>query len=257
MTDAVIGARILTEQQQTFYRENGYLLLPNLVRQPQIDAFNQHIWSLRADPDPPSWVIARQENGAVDAAERFAKRLFNPHLHDEFALRMMKLPEVGHILSDLLGAEAVGVQSMYFYKVPGTPGQANHQDYYYIKNELNTLTACWIAMEDADEENGCLWVIPGSHNGPLLRHGRVRDTDEHEHWTDEVEGADVSGEIPVRMKAGEALFFHNLLIHSSTKNRAVRRSRRSYVCHYIRHDSVIFRQDLHKKIYFDHDEGEL
>src|SRR5438270_10689306 len=116
-------------------------------------------------------------------------------------MRLMKRPGVGRIREDLHGAAATGVQSMYFYDVPGTPGQANHQDYEYIKNELNTLTACWIAMDDSDEENGCLWVVPGTNRGALLKHGAVQDVDEHEEWTTEVEGVDHTREIPVRMKS--------------------------------------------------------
>jgi phytanoyl-CoA hydroxylase len=46
-------------------------------------------------------------------------------------------------------------------------------------------------------------------------------------------------DIPVRMKAGDPLFFHNLLVHSSTPNRSPTRSRRLYVCHYIREDSQL------------------
>lgn len=246
-----LTAGALAPAQLESYEQNGYVLIPGLLDQDTIAEFNQHIWDLRADPDPPAWVMVKETDGGIREEHRFSRRLFNPHLHDEFSLRLMRLPRVGRILEDLMGAPATGVQSMYFYKVPGTPGQANHQDYEYIKNEVNTLTACWIAMDDADEENGCLWVVPGTNRGPLLKHGNVQDVEEHEEWTTEVEGIDPSCEVPVRMRSGDALFFHNLLVHSSTRNRSRARTRRAYVCHYIRHDSVIFREDLAKKIPFD------
>jgi phytanoyl-CoA hydroxylase len=247
-------ARELEESELASYAANGYLKVPGLLDGDTITTFNEHIWRVRAQPLPPEWAMAREADGTVREDHRFARRLFNPHLHDEFSLELMKLPRVGRILEDLLGAPATGVQSMYFYKVPGTPGQANHQDYEYIKNELNTLTACWIAMDDADEENGCLWVVPGTNKGQLLQHGAVKDIEEHEEWTTEVEDIDHSREIPVLMKAGDALFFHNLLVHSSTRNRSLTRTRRAYVCHYIRHDSVIRREDLAMKIPFDDEE---
>ena len=237
--DTVNGTSALTLDQVVFYEENGYLQLPGFVEDELMERFNQHVWALRADPDPPLWVIGRDDDGTVDETKRFSTRLFNPHLHDEFALQMMRLPSISIALRALLGKPAVGLQSMYFYKTPGTKGQARHQDYFYIKNEANTLTACWLAMEDADEENGCLWVIPGTNRGTLLEHGAVRDKEEHEEWTHEVEGLEAPADIPVPMKAGDALFFHNLLVHSSTLNRSSTRSRRSYVCHYIREDSQL------------------
>ncbi len=162
---------------------------------------------------------------------------------------MMKLPIVRGALAQLLGDEAVGVQSMYFYKEPGSKGQAAHQDYYYIKNDPNTMIAASITLEKTDEENGCLWVIPGSHKLGLLPHGAVKNIIEHEPWTHETEGIDLSKEIPVIMEKGDILIFHNLIIHSSTLNRSTDRWRRSYVCHYIQHDSnIIDREELKKKI---------
>lgn len=231
----------LTSKEVEQYNENGFVLIKNGCSHDLIDAFNSHIHSIRSASEMPNWAAVKDEN-------RFKVRVFNPHLHDGFALQMMKLPVVSGALAQLMGDKAVGVQSMYFYKEPGAKGQAAHQDYFYIRNHPNTMVAGYIAMEDIDEENGCLWVIPGSHKLGLLKHVEVKNKNEHEPGTDETEGVDLSKEIPVRMKKGDILFFHNLLIHSSTKNRSENRWRKSYVCHYIRHDSEIEREDLKKKI---------
>lgn len=72
---------------------------------------------------------------------------------------------------------------------------------------------------------------------------------EHTDQSTEAEGVDLSQEIPVIMEAGDILFFHGLLVHSSTRNKTEDRFRRSYVCHYIRQDSrVTLREDLKLKI---------
>ncbi|MBS4222633.1 phytanoyl-CoA dioxygenase family protein [Lederbergia citrea] len=237
----------LSLEQIAQYEKDGYLVVRGGCSNDLIDAYNSYIYTIRSAEEIEEW--AKPHIGKILTDEdRFSLRVFNPHLHDGFSLQMMKLPIVRGALAQLLGDEAVGIQSMYFYKSPGSPGQAAHQDYYYIHNEPNTLTAAWIAMEDVDEANGCLWVIPGSHKDGLLPHGRVKDKSEHEAWTDETEGADLSKQIPVIMEKGDIVFFHNLLIHSSGKNRTEDRWRRSYVCHYIRHDSEVDRDDLKKKI---------
>jgi len=55
-------------------------------------------------------------------------------------------------------------------------------------------------------------------------------------------------QIPIMMEKGDILFFHELLIHSSNRNRSTDRWRRSYVCHYIREDSAVtLREDLREK----------
>lgn len=237
----------LTEEQIAQYKEDGFIIIKGGCSDDLIHTFNAHIHAIRSADEMPDWAKPKKGKEFIDDKDRFSVRLFNPHLHDGFSLQMMKLPIVRGSLAQLLGDEATGVQSMYFYKEPNSPGQAAHQDYYYIRNEPNTLTATWIAMEQVNEENGCLWVIPGSHKLGVLSHGAVKNLQEHEAWTDEVEDVDLSKEIPVIMEQGDILIFDSLLIHSSTRNRS-NRWRRSYVCHYIRHDSKIEREDLKRKI---------
>jgi len=230
------------EDQIDFFRENGYILLKGGCSSDLADAFNGHIYDIRNQSPMPEWA-------ACEESKKYAVRLFNPHKHDSFSRQLMKLPVIRGGLAQLMGKEAVCVQSMYFYKEPGAPGQASHQDYYYIKNDPMTMIAAWTAMEDlVDEENGCLWVIPGTHKLGLLPHGAVKNLEEHESWTEETEGIDTSHQIPVIMEKGDILFFSELLIHSSNKNRSKERWRRSYVCHYIREDSnVLHREDLRQK----------
>lgn len=238
----------LSEEQICQFHEQGYLHLKSGCSEDLIDAFNGHIYEIRSSETLPKWALPRKSQTTVDWNERFSVRLFNPHQHDGFSRQMMKLSMVRGGLAQLMGDEASCVQSMYFYKEPGSPGQAAHQDYYYIKDDPMTMIAVWIAMEDkVDEENGCLYVIPGSHKLGLLPHGKVTNLEEHEAWTDQTEGVDLNKEIPVVMEKGDILFFHELLIHSSNRNRSKDRWRRSYVCHYIRHDSQIFREDIKKK----------
>ncbi|WP_308638169.1 phytanoyl-CoA dioxygenase family protein [Paenibacillus silvisoli] len=231
----------ITQAQIDEFHEQGFLLIKKGCSDDLIDAYNGHIYSLR-DQDPmPEWA-------ACDESKKYSVRLFNPHLHDGFSAQMMKLPVIRGTLAQLMGKEAVGIQSMFFYKEPGSPGQAAHQDFYYIKNDPMTMIAAWIAMEErVDIENGCLWVIPKSHKLGLLPHGAVKNIDEHEPWTDETEGIDLKQQIPVEMEKGDILFFHELLIHSSGRNRSTDRWRRSYVCHYIREDATTPRLDLQKK----------
>ncbi|MCQ6558471.1 phytanoyl-CoA dioxygenase family protein [Paenibacillus mendelii] len=232
----------LSDEQIAFFREQGYILIKKGMSADLIDAFNGHIYDIRNQSPMPEWAKCEE-------AKRYSIRLFNPHQHDSFSRQMMKHAVVRGGLAQLMGSEAVCVQSMYFYKEPGSPGQASHQDYYYIKDDPMTMIAAWVAMEDVvDVENGCLWVMPGTHKLGLLPHGAVRNIEEHEHWTDETEGVDTVKQIPVPMEKGDILFFSELLIHSSNKNRSKDRWRRSYVCHYIREDSnVLHREDLRVK----------
>lgn len=64
---------------------------------------------------------------------------------------------------------------MLFTKGEGKPGQAWHQDEYFIPSRDRSLTAAWIALDDATVENGCLWVIAGSHARGIIFPDREHD----------------------------------------------------------------------------------
>jgi phytanoyl-CoA hydroxylase len=244
----VVRRNPLTAEQIHFYHEQGYLIVKSGCSADLIDAFNGHIHDIRSSDDMPEWALPKKK-GSTER-DRYSLRMFNPHKHDSFSRQVMKLPIIRGALAQLMGDEATCVQSMYFYKEPGSPGQAAHQDYHYIRDDPKTMIAAWIAMEEfVDEENGCLWVIPKSHRLGLLPHGSVKNREEHEAWTHETEGIDLSKQVPVVMEKGDILFFHELLIHSSNKNRSKDRWRRSYVCHYIRHDSNVLNQETLKEKY--------
>ena len=109
---------------------------------------------------------------------------------------------------------------MLFVKPPSFQGQAWHQDEIYIPTRDRSLIGAWIAMDDATIENGCLWVIPGSHRqGYLYPQRQTQDLDEFD-GAGESHGFDDSVEVPVQVKAGAVVFFNGYLLHRSRKNRS-------------------------------------
>ena len=60
------------------------------------------------------------------------------------------------------------LQSMYIFKQPHIGGEVGwHQDATYLHTEPTSVVGLWFALEDAARDNGCLWVLPGGHRGPL------------------------------------------------------------------------------------------
>ena len=78
-------------------------------------------------------------------------------------------------LTSVIGPNVKAMQSMLFIKSEGKPGQAWHQDEYFIPTRDRSLTAVWIALDDATVENGCLWVLPGSHRRGVIYPAREQD----------------------------------------------------------------------------------
>ncbi len=87
-----------------------------------------------------------------------------------------------------------------------------HQDNGYAAVEPATNVTTWVALDDVDERNGCVWIMPRSHRKGLLDH-KTKSADSW-HPTLPVEGDGV----PAILKAGEAVAFTGLTLHRSKLN---------------------------------------
>jgi len=232
------------------YHSKGYLVVKKLVPQDEVDALTQHAMDIlygRAEvpgiePPPP--------NAALEQLMRRFTRVHMLHRADAMSERFLLQPRILDVLEALIGPDVLALQSMLFYNPPGMGGQGWHQDAYYITTYPDTLIGAWLALDRADEENGCLWVVPGSHHEPIhpdrergsLVHaeGAIVDMELVEnisHLNDEVNtlsrvAAKYAQMIPVVLEPGDVVFFHGHLLHRSHPNRTSHRWRRAFVSHY-------------------------
>jgi len=174
----------------------------------------------------------------------FYPRMMMPHLHDELAVGPLALqymidPRFRPYLSALLDGEPVGVQTMFYFKPPGARGQELHQDNFYLRVKPGTCAAAWIALDDADEENGGMMVVPGTVNYQIVCPESADAATSF--TTDFVRPPEGTEAVAVDLKAGDVLFFNGSIIHGSTPNRSRDRFRRALICHYIPEGHVVGR----------------
>lgn len=140
-------------------------------------------------------------------------------------------PALAEVASDLGLARPVLWQSMYIFKQPGIGGEVGwHQDATFLHTDPISVTTFWFALEDASLENGCLWVQPGGHQGPL-RELFVRKGDRVSKQTlDNLPWPTTAQARPLPVRAGSLVCFHGLLPHYSAPNRSAI-SRHAYSLH--------------------------
>ena len=153
---------------------------------------------------------------------------------DQFS-RGPALAELAHALGL---AQALIWQSMYIFKQPGIGGEVRwHQDATFFDTTPISVTTFWFALEDATLANGCLWVEPGGHRGPLrerfVRNGRGASMEK----LDATPWPDASSAVPLEVAAGSLVVFHGLLPHYSGPNRSPD-SRHAYTLHATHADSA-------------------
>jgi len=163
-----------------------------------------------------------------------------PHKLSDLMLATMRHPAVVSALTRVIGENIKSMQSMLFIKSEGKPGQAWHQDEMFIPTRDRSLAAAWLALDDATTENGCLWVLPGSHRAGVLYPNREHDDPRYD-CTVESYGFpfDEADAVPVEMKAGSVLVFNGYLLHKSLPNTGRHGYRRALVNHYMSAESLL------------------
>ena len=74
----------------------------------------------------------------------------------------------GQVLRDIGYSSPLLWQTMYIFKQPHIGGEVRwHQDGSYLMSEPASVSGIWVAIEDANRGNGCLWVQPGGHHSAL------------------------------------------------------------------------------------------
>ncbi|KAJ3052249.1 hypothetical protein HK097_006641 [Rhizophlyctis rosea] len=166
----------------------------------------------------------------------FYPRMMHPHTHPSLpvgplAEKYLLDPRIESILKECLGEQPIAVQTMFYFKPPGSRGQTLHQDNYYLKVRPKTCCAAWIALDDADAENGGMSVVPGTQD---LEIACPEPADLSTSFTTEFVRPP-EGLVPrlLDLKAGDVLFFNGSVVHGSTPNTSKERFRRALICHYV------------------------
>lgn len=221
---------------KAFFEANGYLVLENAFTPAEVDELkNEATQICRGErgelPDHPKADPAEPD---ADVLRRFLCIHF-PHKCSEPMLRAIHNQPTVDVLANVVGPNVKCMQSMLFIKPSGKPGQAWHQDEDYIPTRDRSLIGSWISLDRATQDNGCLWVLPGSH-----KHGIIWDQEWHADRR--FDCAEQSKDfpyrdeeaIPVEVEPGSVVFFNGYLLHRSLPNKAPEGTyRRALVNHYM------------------------
>jgi ectoine hydroxylase-related dioxygenase (phytanoyl-CoA dioxygenase family) len=146
--------------------------------------------------------------------------------------RLLDEPRLRTPARDLLGEEICPFTDKLNFKRPGGSPFPWHQDTPYWAfgcDHTDRLVSVQVYLDDATRENGCLWMIPGSHRHGVLPVFQDRGTIGRL-YTDleRFEGEEPEA---IEAPAGTAVFFHGDVVHGSRSNRTTE-SRRAVVLTY-------------------------
>ena len=259
------------------FRRDGFLIIRGLIPPEDVQELQQHTADLMQgrlpeQEDMPEFHGADKADGldqdrrsnAVQTVRQLVKppehlspeekaqyflRVHMLHRKLEFHERYLLHPRVLDALEVLIGPDVAALQSMLFLKPPGKPGQGWHQDSYYIPTQPDTLCGAWIAIDDADEQNGAMWFAKGSGAEPVhppcpeVKYGFgdrfISDVDwvkgvsnVNDEENDLANVASKYDQVLGSVKAGDVVFFNGHVLHRSKQNWSTDRFRRAFVGHF-------------------------
>ena len=220
------------EQWQT----EGYVQIGGLFSPAEVDELREHFMQIQREAlDENSPLRAQYQPASLEEAKgdilKHYPRVGQPHRFDELSLKRLLDARIEAVLTQLMQQEPIAAQSMFYFKPMGARGQALHQDNFYLNVQPATCVAAWVAVDDADPENGGMSIVPRSHlEGVLCPH--MADMDKS-FTTEEVAIPQGLQAVPAIMEAGDVLFFGGETIHGSTPNISRDRFRRAFICHYV------------------------
>ncbi len=209
---------VITQKQVQQYKQDGYVIVENVVDAATRDAMKSVIKDLIGKAAGLTthndiYDLEPSHTAAVPRVRRIKKPTQVHPIFDQ----VLKSPQMVAILKALLGPNVRLHGSKLNMKDPqyGSPVEW-HQDWAFYPHTNDDLLAIGVMLEDIDESNGPLLVLPGTHKGPVYDHhvdGRFCGA------MDPVNcGLDFSKAVSCPGKAGSCSFHHVRLVHGSAEN---------------------------------------
>ena len=174
-------------------------------------------------PDLESTEVYYEEKGNAETL----KQIQRMQQHDDYFSGMIN-DKPRRLAEQLLGEEAIPKNLQYFNKPPQI-GQATppHQDGYYFMLEPCRALTMWLALDEVDEENGCVRYVRGSHERGMRPHNRTGTLGFSQGITDFGSEQDEADEVVCRAQPGDLLAHQAMTIHWAGANNSPNRDRRA------------------------------
>ncbi len=209
-----------------FYQQNGYVLARGVFGRDEVAMLQREVDALfgRAEAagrkTEATWAGGWRESASGGTPAAVATRvdsIHNVQNHSAEFTRMLVDPRLVDRAAELIGPNVQLHHTKLHNKPPsiGSPFPM-HQDYPYFPHAGNSMIAAMVHLDDATVDNGCMCLMPGSHQrGPI----------DHQHdgsYYLPLDTWPLEKATAVEAHAGDVLFFGYCMVHGSYVNRSTR-----------------------------------
>jgi Phytanoyl-CoA dioxygenase (PhyH) len=221
----------LTNEQISRFNEQGYVAGIQVLDDRQVEILCSELAGLMKKSHPGNHLFHEyHSNESKDPNSVLFHALgawrTEPGFHDVLWSPAFLVPA-----SQLLGGSVRFWHDQLFCKPAHHGGVvAWHQDYsYWTRTEPMSHLTCWIALDDSDRDNGCLYYVPGSHRWKLLPVTGLAGNMDEIMTVLSPEQKQAFQPVPIELKRGQCTFHHPLMVHGSYENRSQRQRRATLI----------------------------
>ncbi|MEQ8716389.1 MAG: phytanoyl-CoA dioxygenase family protein [Acidimicrobiales bacterium] len=215
--------RVLSDAEARFYHEHGYVLIPNVYSDDQIEQMREGLMDLiaRWAWNDEGWTGPWRKVYMDEETEKLSKLIYlhDLDLYSGAWMQAATNDRLCDALVDLLGPNVEHHHQAMHVKPPqtGMPFPV-HQDWPFYPHTDDRHLLALVHLDDTNDENGCFRFLDGSHKLGALRHivTEPDGTPCSPHLpTDAYKLEDTT---PVHAKAGDVIVFNTNTIHGSNIN---------------------------------------
>lgn len=233
----------LTPEQRQHFEEHGFIVVKKLVPDQLLDQFRTRFLDIVDGRVPKSQMTMMKDialRGRSDVPQERVVNKLQDWVWDDVLSQFVVLPQILDVVEGFCGENIMAMHTMLINKPPDSGTKTSrhpmHQDLHYFPfRPADRIICAWTAMERVHRQNGCLFVVPGTHRTRLHPH-------EYPEWENGVNkmyhgvrGFDDAAKSYLDMEKGDTVFFHPLLLHGSGAN-TTEGFRKAISCHYAASD---------------------
>jgi len=200
---------VLSQEQIEQFRRDGYLVVRGMYSPEEMDEIQAWTDEVAGYPEEPGKTMMYFETSQADGS-RILSRVENFVPYHEGFRNLITTRRMQQAVSELLGQPAVLFKDKINFKLPGGDGFKEHQDVQAGWNEFADLhITAMVAIDETNEQNGSLEMLPGMHDRGVLGKMWSPLTDED---------TDYKPYIAVHCQPGDTVFFDSFAPHRSSPN---------------------------------------
>ena len=198
----------LSNEQINQYKEDGYIAPIDVLTKDEAEEVKKEIE-----------YIEKKWPNEIEGLGRNYVHLISPVLD-----KVSHNSKILDAVESIIGKDILVCGTTLFIKNPDKKGFVSfHQDAKYIGLEPHNWVTGWLAVTDANEENGCMRMLKGSHKKDLKFHDQKFDENNLLTRGQTIENVPINETTPVILKAGQLSLHHPTIIHGSGLNKSKER----------------------------------